>query len=52
MGCEHLKNLHKFLENNDIEFNSPEMIKITCKKCKLNEECTFIPLERFDELKK
>ncbi len=52
MVCEHLKALYKFLEDNEIEFNSLGIINFVCKKCKLKDSCVHIPIERIDELEK
>ncbi|MCZ6667168.1 MAG: hypothetical protein O6932_00655, partial [Gammaproteobacteria bacterium] len=41
--CEHLKNLHTFVKENEI--GGLDMIKIVCKKCHIQHECPEISTE-------
>ena len=45
MLCEHLKQLHRFVEENHLEIGGLDMIRLVCKKCNVQYECPEISTE-------
>lgn len=45
MLCEHLKELHTFVNENEIEIGGLDMLRIVCKKCQVQHECPEISTE-------
>ncbi len=49
MLCEHLKLLHDYINENQIEIGGLDMIRLVCKKCQIEYECPYIPAESWEE---
>jgi hypothetical protein len=45
MLCEHLKELHHFVEENHLEIGGLDMIRLVCKKCQVQHECPEVSTE-------
>ena len=45
MLCEHLKELHHFVEDNHLEIGGLDMIRLVCKKCQVQYECPEVSTE-------
>lgn len=58
MLCEHLKDLHHYVKENQIEIGGLDMIRLVCKKCQVQYECPevsaeyWVKLDRKEEEKK
>ncbi len=51
MLCEHLQKLHHFIKENHIEIGGLDMVRLVCKKCQIEYECPYVPVENWQELK-
>ncbi|MFQ6113708.1 MAG: hypothetical protein ACE5NG_06405 [bacterium] len=49
MLCEHLKLLHDYINEHHIEIGGLDMIRLVCKKCQIEHECPYIPVEPLEE---
>lgn len=45
MLCEHMKELHHFIQDHEIEIGGLDMLRIVCKKCQVQHECPEISAE-------
>ncbi|NIR47217.1 hypothetical protein GWO43_01860 [candidate division KSB1 bacterium] len=52
MLCEHLKELHGYIRENEIEIGGLDMIRLVCKKCQVQHECPEVSVEYWDEMPK
>ena len=42
MVCSHIKKLHKYIVDNDLEVSSSDLVHVACTKCKVKEDCISI----------
>jgi hypothetical protein len=49
MLCKHLKQLHDYIIENEIEIGGLDLVRVVCKKCQITAECPYIPFESLKE---
>ena len=48
MACIHLKHLFDLCQQNQLRISGPELVRIVCTQCGVQEECPHILMEEYD----
>ena len=48
MVCEHLSELYQLCEKNQLRLAGPDLIRIVCKQCNLEETCPSVLTDEYD----
>jgi hypothetical protein len=48
MACIHLKHLFELCQENQLKISGPELVRIVCTQCGVQEECPAMLMEEYD----
>jgi hypothetical protein len=48
MSCDHLRQLYKLCQQNDLKFSSSDLLHIVCKQCEREEVCPSVFVDDYE----